>query len=372
MLYTLRTSAHAPFTNNRSRGTGSRGREKWNHTNQRNFGSWSESHNSYPVDSYKEGYDSFNNYGTPTPQYSHSPMHHRQQFHDPPERIPRDPHAHRQSQFRQRGGPNSRFMGPPPKNAMPSWDSPIGFRGRPLSRVGVHDRVPILRPETPDYGFEYGGGSEQNPWSSAMEEAPQYSRQGPWEEVFYEDEPLPSTSRSNNQGFVRRNVSGGNSEPLGRRGADMSVMNIPRRGGMGMMGMRGGRGRGRGRGQNSKFTAMTHEVAPGEKYPVPPLLNPSFRAPQKWQKEEVKRKVKRIKRPLVAAELPDYSKPVPEIPRPTLPRGAVLKPFPSPFAQHSTAKMGASSYDYDYNTSSNGNGSGTFSSFVGQGDNSNE
>lgn len=191
------------------------------------------------------------------------------------------------------------------------------FGGPPIGGGPMLDRVmrsgpPQRRPPRGGGNHHYAREPQPNPF---MEES--YG-----EEVFYEDEPISAFSRSRNQ--TRMAASGANSIPIG---GGPSWQRQPQRNGNGRGGM--------GRGKPPKFTALNSDVSPGERYPVPPQENPGFRAPIKRSKDEgpIKRKVKKKKQPLVAAELPDYSQPVPDLPKPTVPKGAVLTPFPPPQGQ---------------------------------------
>ncbi|ODM97423.1 RNA-binding protein lark [Orchesella cincta] len=236
----------------------------------------------------------------------------RPRFHAPPERILRDPHAHQQH-FR--GNPRFRGRHPMAMGSRGAPRPPPIFRPPQGPRMG--GMVPLMRPQRPIRGHfpAYGGPSRaDNSFYTQSTEV-----------VARND---PSLIRINVKVFLLRKNEYFRRGQAGKRG--------------------GGGARGRGGGKPQKFTALKEEVSPGEKYPVPPVYNPNFRAPMKWQKDGPKRKVKKKKKPLVPAELPDYSLPVPDLPKDTVPKGAILKPFPTPFenngfgSQFDNANAGAS------------------------------
>lgn len=250
----------------------------------------------------------------------------RSPFQNEPEKILRDPYA--RGRGRARGGfgslgerrPPPRMMPPPPPSQFydPSMGGRVMRSGMPMPSRGLpppffNQRGRAGPPPPPP---------QLNPWQDSYDES-----------AFYEDEPVAFVPRSNMMPPGKVKFTGANSMPIGRGGGAGPVFRDPgfqgRNGNANRRG-RGGGVRGRGGGRPPKFTALTEEVGPGERYPVPPESNPGFRAPLKRPKDEVKRKTKKKKKPLVPAELPDYSIPVPDLPKETVPKGAVLTPFPAP------------------------------------------
>lgn len=230
-----------------------------------------------------------------------------------------------------------RMMPPVPPPHFPG--PPMQMRGMPgggrIMRAGFSSRgQPPRGPRPPFRNESFNEPPFNNRRNQYMQHSNPFMQNEGGNDIFYEDDPVSLISRSMPQS-MRMSLSGSNSIPLGSEGAVQRTSwgNPGQRNGKGNF--RGGLGgkRGFGRGRPAKFTAVTEEVSPGEKYPVPPPNNPGFRAPNKRPKEEVKRKVKKKKKPLVAAELPDYTVPVPELTKPTVPKGAVLKPFPPPQGQ---------------------------------------
>ncbi len=253
----------------------------------------------------------------------------RNPFQNEPEKILRDPYARGRGRARARGGfGGGGQMGErrPPPRMMPPLP-PSHFQDPSMGGRVMRSGMPARGHPNPFLNQCGRGGPpppQHNPWQQSYEES-----------AFYEDEPVAVVPRAMPPG--RMKFTGANSMPIGRGGGG---------GGMGMglvfrdpgfqgrngnANRRGGRGRGGGGGgRPNKFTALTDEIGPGERYPVPPEFNPGFRAPMKRPKEEVKKKTKKKKKPLVPAELPDYSVPVPDLPRETVPKGAILTPFPTP------------------------------------------